>query len=917
MIKLFKSIDDLHTILESFRIEKQITDYRIVVGANNLVSVFIVSDVIGPLQKAVEDHGGSCSFLTKDEANDEYSLFFESSDRVDYRSSRIRLDNLIDQDSKRESINTPIITFYSYKGGVGRSTLLSSYALHFSNLGKKVVVLDCDFEAPGFDNFFVEDQSAIEYSNGLVEYFLDSEQNEVFSLDTYYREVSKAYSGEGDVYVFPSGNLDTGLTIGNLFSTNLDHYLNGLSRLNVFSKDYIVERFKTLFLKIERELHPDVILIDSRTGFNDLYGIASMRFSQVLVGLFGVDIQSHPGLEYFLSFLKRENAPRLMLVNSVIPLGMKMRLFPRFKEFVSDYLEDLSSEREEGVFNIDMYPVSYDATLNSIGKPGEIIEEYISLIRDNALSEYSTIFTKLDEYLLDANKPKLHHSSVSVSEDEIKAIKKSILGNILKHKPALYGEDVKDFSSELMSGRFFFRSSMEDIFNGSKFLVVGNKGTGKTYLYRSLENQKIVEELKKRANKTNSDYLFIPAVSTVAGQSLDTIKLDGAYDRSQSDLFFERFWQIYIWSSIMKGAPFGYQSKLDLVELSDTTEAANNMINRIGQTDFIISIEKDLDSLSHYLSQRNKRIVVVFDELDTIVKPIQWPERISPLINLCRKWQIANVSVKLFLRSDLYEKITNITNKNALNNRMIRIEWTREELFAYFFNLVLSHSREQFETIVSLNTDYPPVDKKLALNAIKKKAISLEESALKVMCAAFFGKFADAGTSHRFGESYDWFYTNLKNANDTISLRPFIDLITLAIVYSINDDNSALPVLPACYYTHGRTRAEAVERHFKDLAQEKGNTDLVPIFDYIQNKAPSYLKLDKMTQRELFSLLDDILAEGALTENSSRDELIELLTVNGIIKSVYVRLHDGTHRNYHFALLYKYYLGLRSNPRIR
>lgn len=917
MIKLFKSIDVLFSILESFRIEKRVSDYRIIIGANNLVTVFIVSEVVESLQETIEAQGASCVFITDEEAKEYYSLYFGSTNRVDYRSSRIRLDNLVDQDAERVLINTPIITFFSHKGGVGRSTLLSSYALHYSSLGKTVVVLDCDFEAPGFDNFFVEDQSAIEYSNGLVEYFLDSEQEQTLSLSGYYREASKAYSGDGEIFVFSAGNLDTTYSTGTIFSTNLDHYLNGLSRLNIFSKDYIVERFKTLFHKIEEELHPDVILIDSRTGFNDLYGIASLRFSQVLVGLFGVDIQSRPGLEFFMSFLKRENAPRLMLINSVIPPGMKMRLFPRFRDYVNDYLEELSGEREEGVFNIDMFPVSYDATLNNIGKPGEIIEEYISLIKENAFSEYAAIFSKLDEYVLDANKPKHPRRSAKVTEDEIKAMKKNILKNILKNKPALYGEDVKDFSSELSSGRFFFRASMGDLFNGSKFLVVGNKGTGKTYLYRSLENQRIVEELKRRANKTNNDYLFIPAISTVAGQSLDTVKLDGAYDLTQSDLFFERLWQIYIWSSVMSASPFGYKTKLELVDLSDTTEAANHMIERIGQTEFIIAIEKDLEALGHQLSQQNKRIVVVFDELDTIVKPIQWPERISPLINLCRKWQFANISVKLFLRSDLYEKITNITNKNALNNRMIRIEWTREELFAYFFNLVLSHSKEQFETIVSLNSDYPSADKKVALNAIKANAISLDEPALKVMCAAFFGKFADAGTSHRFGESYDWFYTNLKNANETISLRPFIDLITLAIDYSIKDDNSALPILPAYYYTHGKTRAEAVERHFKDLAQEKGNTDLVPIFDYIQNKAPSYLKLDKMTQRELFSLLDAIIAEGALTENSSRDELIELLTVNGIIKSVYVRLYDGTHRNYHFALLYKYYLGLRSNPRIR
>lgn len=917
MIKLFNSVDALYSILESFRLDKQVLDYRIIVGANNLVTVFIISEVIESLQTTVEEYGATCFFITDDDTKEEYSFYFESPNRVDYRSSRIRLDNLVDQDSKREPINIPIITFYSYKGGVGRSTLLSSYAIHSSNQGKTVVVLDCDFEAPGFDNFFVEDQSAIEYSNGLVEFFLDSEVDDDLSLSGYYREASKAYSGSGEIFVFSAGNLDTSNNIGNLFCTNLDHYLNGLSRLNIFSKDYIVERFNTLFLKIEKELHPDVILIDSRTGFNDLYGIASLRFSQVVVGLFGVDIQSRPGLEYFMNFLLRENAPRLMLVNSVIPPGMKMRLFQRFKDYVNSYLEDLSAEKDEGIFNLDLFPVSYDATLSNIGKPGEVIEEYISLIKDNANSEYSTIFTKIDEYIIDANRPRHNRRSTKLSEDDVKEVKTTILKNILKHKPALYGEDIKDFSTELKSGRFFFRSSMADLFNGNKFLVVGNKGTGKTYLYRSLGNPKIVEELKKRANKVNSDYLFIQAISTVAGHSLDTVKLDGAYDLSQSDLFFERLWQIYIWSSIMSSSPFGYQTKLELVDLSDTTESANSVVNLISQTDFIISIEKDLDSLSHYLSQRNKRIVVVFDELDTIVKPIQWPERISPLINLCRKWQFANISVKLFLRSDLYEKTTNITNKNALNNRMIRIEWTREELFAYFFNLVLSHSREQFETIVGLNNDYPIADKRLALNAIRKNSISLEEPALKVMCAAFFGKFADAGTSHRFGESYDWFYTNLKNANETISLRPFIDLITLSIGFSIKDDNSALPILPACYYTYGKTRAEAVERHFKDLAQEKGNTDLVPIFDYIQNKAPAYLKLDKMTQWELFSLLDAILAEGSLTENSSRDELIELLTVNGIIKSVYVRLRDGTHRNYHFALLYKYYLGLRSNPKIR
>lgn len=918
MIKLFKSLDDINSYLDGLCVKKQCSDYRVILGANNIINVYVVSQQNDEIRDYLESRGAVCRFISEEEKNEDYSIYFESESKVDFRSSRLRLDNLIDQDAEREQINTPVITFYSYKGGVGRSTLLSSYAIHYANQNKKVVVLDCDFEAPGFDNFFVEDQSAIEYTNGLVEYFLDSESDKDLNLSEYYREVSKIYSGNGEIYVFSAGNLDTNPTSGTFFKSELDYFLNGLSRLNVFSKDYIVERFSTLFKKIESELCPDVILIDSRTGFNDLFGVASLRFSNILVGLFGGDIQTRPGLNFFLDFYKRKNAPRLLVVNSIIPSGQRFHSFSLFKDYVNGYLENLSEESENGVFSLDMFPVAYEGTLNNIGKPGESIDEYISMIRENICADYATIFSKLDEYIDDTKVKEVLHTQFMLSDDDIKCVKKTILRNIIDNKPALYGEDVLDFNSELDSGRFFFRSSMSDLFNGSKFLVIGNKGTGKTYIYRSLGNQKIVELLKKKANKTSGEYLFIQAVSTVAGKSFYTVKLDGSYEKSQSDLFFERFWQIYIWSSIMSVSPFGYTTKLDIVDLSDTTEAAQNIIEKINDTNFIINVEKDMDALSRYLSQRGgKRVVIIFDELDTIVKPIQWPERISPLINLCRKFQLANISIKLFLRSDLYEKITNITNKNALNNRMIRIEWTREELFAYFFNLVLSHSRTQFDKIIKLNKDYPQSDVQLTLKAITSPSSLIHEAALRVMCASFFGKFADVGKSHRFGESYDWFYTNLKNANETISLRPFIDLITLAISFSINDDNSSLPVLPAAYYTNGKTRAAAVERHFKDLAQEKGNTDLVPIFDYIKNKAPSYLKLDKMTQRELFELLDAIMEEGALTENTSRDELIELLTVNGIMKSVYVRLHDGTHRNYHFALLYKYYLGLRSNPKIR
>src|SRR4051794_13247188 len=42
-----------------------------------------------------------------------------------------------------------VYTFYSYKGGVGRSMALANVAVLLARSGKKVLVVDWDLEAPG------------------------------------------------------------------------------------------------------------------------------------------------------------------------------------------------------------------------------------------------------------------------------------------------------------------------------------------------------------------------------------------------------------------------------------------------------------------------------------------------------------------------------------------------------------------------------------------------------------------------------------------------------------------------------------------------------------------------------------------------------------------------------------------------
>ena len=49
-----------------------------------------------------------------------------------------------------------LITFYSYKGGVGRTMALANVATLLATWGKSVLVIDWDLEAPGIEHFLAQ-----------------------------------------------------------------------------------------------------------------------------------------------------------------------------------------------------------------------------------------------------------------------------------------------------------------------------------------------------------------------------------------------------------------------------------------------------------------------------------------------------------------------------------------------------------------------------------------------------------------------------------------------------------------------------------------------------------------------------------------------------------------------------------------
>ncbi len=167
------------------------------------------------------------------------------------------------------------ITFYSYKGGVGRSLALANIATYLYSLGFKVCLLDFDLEAPGLPFKFPPEIkiSMEDIEAGLVDYIHFFLKNDKFpsSLKKFSRELSSTQKSRGSIRLIPAGNT---------FSID---YWKKTSSINWYSLFYSEDEdsnvgiplFLELKERIEKEFNPDYLLIDSRSGITEMSGICT------------------------------------------------------------------------------------------------------------------------------------------------------------------------------------------------------------------------------------------------------------------------------------------------------------------------------------------------------------------------------------------------------------------------------------------------------------------------------------------------------------------------------------------------------------------------------------------------------------------------------------------------------------------
>lgn len=196
-----------------------------------------------------------------------------------------------------------VITFYSYKGGTGRSMALANVAAYLAKKGRRTLMIDWDLEAPGLPRYF---QAWLESEGGFGNAVTRPGLLDLFS--SLSETLDRGWSFDPDDEEEATTKLFRHLDIeGYILNTDVDGlYLMhaGIqdemypSRVNTFDWEHTYERFPQLFQGFAEALTEefDYVLVDSRTGITDTSGICTMLLPEKLVVVFTPNRQSLTGV---------------------------------------------------------------------------------------------------------------------------------------------------------------------------------------------------------------------------------------------------------------------------------------------------------------------------------------------------------------------------------------------------------------------------------------------------------------------------------------------------------------------------------------------------------------------------------------------------------------------------------------------
>ena len=203
-----------------------------------------------------------------------------------------------------------VVTFYSFKGGVGRSMAVANVADILARQGLRVLMIDFDLEAPGLEQYFEINHAATRRNPGLLDLLLAYKRSmsvansssgsspEFKHLEKFIGPVYPTLSGGGCLHLLAAGQREP--------REQLDRYAANLRTFDW--QDFYYNWEGELFFEwLRSALVPvrvdaatgttgyDAVLVDSRTGVTEMGGICTYQLADAIVMLSAANQQNRQG----------------------------------------------------------------------------------------------------------------------------------------------------------------------------------------------------------------------------------------------------------------------------------------------------------------------------------------------------------------------------------------------------------------------------------------------------------------------------------------------------------------------------------------------------------------------------------------------------------------------------------------------
>lgn len=591
-----------------------------------------------------------------------------------------------EQDVER-SKNPKVVSFYSYKGGVGRTVALTHVAYILASRGKKVVIVDMDIEAPGMSDVF-DPKHYQKPKFGIVDYLYDkvTKVNEIenrISITDIFSEVHLS-DIPGRLFVIPAGELDT----------------NYLGKVDNFRASNIItstENYWDYFLKeLNDHLKPDIVLIDSRTGISGWGALSILKISDKVLFFAYPNTENMNGLKVIIKAMRNVGYTNYNIIFSRIhddKVGKKRvdELWDNIKNDI--YGEPVYDDLGEKIQNDDPIKIYYSSEL--------AVADYYPI--PSAYHIFSQIANIADEEIEDDELIR-----VLSGEDRWQMVRDLPYENLgfseTENDPSLFQKTV-----------YVDKFLDEDV-----SIVTGKKGTGKTKMYSMM--------LKHFDTLKSISRVNLEKVKPLSGHGDYTPRPIEEFDSwarlvEAGKCSWENIWRAYLSVVLQKNNCFGSNRNSKYKELKETIQPAKK--NSIGwkaeDTEIVSKLSTDVtlsqilqDYFSDFddgLRKKEVKLWIHYDKLDEDLEKKKYGvaavEGLFKLVQIFEGRHIKNIKFKIFIRQDIWDSL-GFTNKSHFKGKTIRLEWNQQDFLK--LALKISFNSESFKQLVG---KYKPIPQEI------------------------------------------------------------------------------------------------------------------------------------------------------------------------------------------------------------